>query len=158
MSTGSCKVCSSGLAKQFNKRLDRGDSYTKVMAWAADQDFKVSKPTLINHKRHITDPKTTVVEQAKKNPAIKRTSHEEFLQTLVDIGAARAAENPDDVSLDQSIRAAQTLASKGDKRVDVLLVLAERLSPKQLEPVIEADWREIETDNGIDPVGLLPGT
>lgn len=157
MSLGSCKVCQSSVAKQINKRLDRGDSYNKVIAWAATADFSVSKPTLIAHKRHITDPKTTVVEQARKNPAIKRVSHDEFLQSLVDIAAAKAQANPDDVSIDQGIRAASTLAARGDKRVDVLLVLAERLAPKQLEPVIDGDWQELGSDDESHIAGLLPG-
>jgi hypothetical protein len=148
VSTGACKVCQSSIAKALNKRLARGDSYTKVIAWAADNDFSVSKPTLISHKKHITDPKTTVVDEARKNPVIKRVGNDEFLQALVDIGAARIAEHPEDVSVDQSIRAAQTLAQKGDKRIDVLVLLAERLSPKALEPVIEGDWRELEMAEG----------
>lgn len=156
MSTGSCKVCSSTISKALNKRLARGDSTTKIIEWAAANDFSVTKPTLLKHKAHITDPKTTMVEQARRKPAIKRVSHDEFLQSLVDIGAARAAENPGDVTLDQSIRAAQTLAQRGNGQTNVLLILAERLSPKQLEPVVDGDWREIETD-AVDAVGLLPG-
>ena len=144
MSTGFCKVCSSSLAKQINKRLARGDSTTKIIAWAGDNDFSITKPTLLKHKKHITDPRTTFVDEAKKNPVIKRTNYDEFLQALVDVGAARAAERPEDVTLDQSIRAAQTLAQRNDKRVDVLLVLAERLAPKQLEPVIEGEWIELQ--------------
>lgn len=140
MSRGSCKVCESSLAKQMNKRIARGDSYTKLIAWAADNDFSVTKPTLLNHKRHITDPKTTTVEEARRNPAIKRVSHDDFLQSLVDIAAARAAANPDDVSIDQGIRAASTLAAKGDKRIDVLVVLAKRLAPKE---IIEGEWEEV---------------
>jgi hypothetical protein len=156
MSTGSCKACQSTFAKQINKRLARGESYNKVIAWLATNEFSISKPTLIAHKRHITDPKTTVVEQARKNPAIKRVSHDEFLQSLVDIGAARAASNPDDVTLDQSIRAAQTLSSKGESKTNVLLILAQRLSPASLEPVIEGDWRELE-EHEAETAGLLPG-
>lgn len=153
VSTGTCKICMSSLSRQFNKRLARGDSYPQIIAWAADNDFKISKPTLIQHKRHITDPKTTAVEQARKNPVIKRTSHEEFLQMLVDAGAAMVTENPGNVSMDHAIRAAQTLATKGDKQRDIILVLAERLSPKAL-PVIEGDWREID-EHQSDTVGLL---
>lgn len=148
MSTGSCKICSSAYAKQFNKRLNRGDSLMKVVDWSATVDFPVSKPTVLNHKRHITDPKTTVVDQARKNPVIKRVSHEEFLQSLVDIAAARAAANPDDVSIDQGIRAASTLANKTDKQTSVLLVLAQRLMPKALpaEGEYEGEWLELQGD------------
>lgn len=116
------------------------------MAWAEEHEFKVTKPTLIRHKRHVTDPKTTVVEEARKNPVIKRVSHDEFLQSLVDIGAAKAAANPDDVSLDQSIRAAQTLSQKGGSQTNVLLILAQRMAPPALE--IEGEWQEMPALEG----------
>lgn len=115
----------------------------KVVDWSKQIGFPVTKPTVLKHKRHITDPKTTAVEQARKNPAIKRVTHDEFLQTLVDIGAATAASAPEVVTMDQSIRAAQTLANKSDKKIDFLLVLAERLMPKQ--EMIEGEWEELDS-------------
>ena len=141
MSRGSCKCCSSSLVKQINKRLARGDTYKSIEDWCADSDFQVSKPTLINHRKHITDPKTTFVDEARKNPAIKRVDHEQFLQSLVDISAARAAEHPEDVSIDQGIRAASTLAQRGDRKIDVLLVLAEKLMPRAIEAPVEGEWK-----------------
>ena len=148
MSYGDCKICRSSLSRNLNKRLARGDSDPQIMAWAGEHDFKVTKPTLIRHKRHITDPKTTVVEEARKNPAIKRVSHDEFLQSLVDIGAAKAAANPDDVSLDQAIRAAQALSQKGNGQVNVLLMLAQRMAPRA--PELEGEWQELPALEGSD--------
>jgi len=134
--------------RPINKRLALGQSLMKVIEYSKSQDFSISKPTLINHKRHITDPRTTVVDQARRNPAIKRVTTSEFLQTLVDIGASKAAANADAVTIDQSIRAAQVLESRKERSVDVLLVIARSLAPKELGApgeMIEGTYRELTT-------------
>ena len=120
---GYCRVCASSLKAEINKRLVRGESIPSIISWGKTKDFSVSKPTLLKHKKHITDPKTTFVQNAQKNPAIKRVSHTDFLESVVSAGAKRVEENPDDVTIDQSIRASQVLESRKDKSGDALNIL-----------------------------------
>jgi len=129
--SGYCRICDSSLKAEINKRLVRHESIPTIIAWGKTKGFSVSKPTVIKHKKHITDPKTTFVEQARKNPVIRRVSHTEFLESVVAAGAKRVEENPDDVTIDQSIRASQVLESRKDKGGDAWSVLILTLMGKR---------------------------
>ena len=145
---GFCKICASSLKAEINKRLVRHESAPSVIAWAKTKGFSLSKPTVLKHKKHITDAKTTFVDQARANPVIKRVSHTEFLESVVSAGARRVEENPDDVTIDQSIRASQVLESRKDKSGDALNILILALTgnrPLQLtgDDVIEGSYIEL---------------
>lgn len=150
---GFCKVCSSDLKGEVNKRLNRGDTIVSVERYLESKEYPVSQPTIRKHREHITSPKTTFVEKARQNPAIKRgVTTNDFLQTLVEIGATRAAEEPDLVSLDQSIRAAQIIEGRKDKQVDALVTIARMLMGQAPRPeIIEGEYfevKEITTSDG----------
>lgn len=152
--TGYCRVCASSLKAEINKRLVRHESTPSIIAWAKPKGFSVSKPTLLKHKKHITDSKTTFVDKAKANPAIRRVSHTEFLESVVSAGAKRVEENPEDVTIDQSIRASQVLESRKDKTGDALNILILALTgnrPLQLAGDDEIDGTYTELPGIVPP-------
>lgn len=141
---GYCKVCASSLKAEINKRLKRGETYPAIMAWSKGKGFSISKPTLVSHKKHITDPKTTFVASARKHPEIRGVTHTEFLESVVNAAAAKIAETPDEVTIDHGLRAAQTLGAQKDRTGDALnalvLVLMGRSRPVE---VIEGEYIEV---------------
>jgi hypothetical protein len=153
--SGYCKVCASELKAEINKRLKRGETYPAIMAWAKSKGFPISKPTLIKHKQHITDPKTTFVEEARKRPEIKRVTHTEFLQSVVDTAAAKVAESPDEVTLDHGLRAAQALGAQKDRTSDAINVLVLALTGN-LRPQISTQDDVIEGDYRVVPALPVP--
>jgi len=143
---GYCRVCASELKGEVNKRLNRGDTIVSIERYLKDREYPVSQPTIRKHREHITSPKTTFVEKARQNPAIRRgITTNDFLQTLVEIGATRAAEAPESVSLDQSIRAAQIIEGRKDKQVDALVTIARMLMGQAPRPeIIEGEYVEVK--------------
>lgn len=147
-SLGYCKVCKSSLVREINKRLKRSDSYPSIVEWCATHDFKVTRQKLADHKQHITDPKETLVDHARRNPAIKNgVSNDEFLQAIVDIASTRIAENPDEVTLTHALKAAQIREAKKQSKNNLLVVFAERSMgrlPGQPVDVIEGSWTPVQ--------------
>lgn len=143
---GYCSVCDSEQSREVNKRMKRGDSIAGIARWLKDIESPVSEPTLRRHRKHITDPKTTFVEKARANPIIKRgVTTNDFLQTLVEVGATRIEEDPSSVSLDQSIRAAQIIEGRKDKQVDALVTIARMLMGHAPRPeMIEGEYIEVK--------------
>lgn len=141
---GYCKVCASDLKAEINKRLRRRETYPAIMAWAATKDFSISKPTLISHKKHITDPKTTFVEAARKSPELKRVTNTEFLEAVIAKANQRIESDPDAVTIDHGLRAAQVLESRKDRTGDALNVLVLALMGRRKEPdMIEGEYIEL---------------
>ena len=149
---GYCRICDSELKGEVNKRLNRGDTIVSIERYLSGKEYPVSQPTIRKHREHVTSPKTTFVEKARQNPALRRgITTNDFLQTLVEIGATRAAEAPESVSLDQSIRAAQIIEGRKDKQVDALVTIARMLMGQAPRPeIIEGEYFEVKeiTTNG----------
>jgi hypothetical protein len=134
---GYCKICASDLASQINRKIKLNDKLVDIRSWSADKGFKFSAPTLTAHVKHITDPKTTFVEAARENPVIRRVTQEEFLRTIVDIGAQKATEDPGSVTINHAIRAASILEAKRDKdqgAINILVLALSRNLPENPEP------------------------
>lgn len=143
-SLGFCKVCKSSLVKEINKRLKRSDTYPSIVEWCKSHDFSVTRQKLADHKAHITDPKETLVDHAKRNPAIKNgVTEDEFSQAILDIAYQRAMENPDDITVNHGIQIVKVRAAKKQSQSNVLILLAQasrgRLSAPQ-EEMIEGEW------------------
>jgi len=148
MASGFCKVCASDLSKEVNRRLSRGESRAQVRDWLATKDFGVSLPTLTSHRQHITDPKTTLVDAARRNPAIKRVTSTDFLQAVVDMAAANVENHPEDVPLGAGIKAAALLEARREKPINVLMLIAQRATnrleiPAEEIPLLEGEYEVI---------------
>lgn len=143
---GRCKCCAWEHVKELNRRLANDEALTALAAWADGRGFKVTRQKLADHKAHITDPRQTFVENARRNPAIKAgVTNDEFLQAVIDVAAQKAAEDPDSIGIAHGLKAVQIREARKEKQLNVLLVLAERLTalPTQPTEVIEGDWTEV---------------
>lgn len=145
-SLGFCKVCKSSLAKEINKRLKRSDSYPTIVEWCKAHGFSVTRQKLADHRKHITDPKETLVDHARRNPAIKNgVTNDEFLQSVIDIAASRIAENPDEITLTHALKAAQIRESRKQQQPNVLVLFAKAsMGLPANQDVIEGQWRPVE--------------
>ena len=138
---GYCKVCASPNVAQINKMLRDGRTSTKIIEWAGEFGEHFVRQTLYKHKEHITDPKTTFVERAKKNPIIKRASNEEFLDAVRDAGMAKVLDDPDSVSIGQALKAAQISMNAKKTNNGIQLVLVGVMTGRA-DDVIEGEWKE----------------
>lgn len=139
---GWCKICASPLLPQINTMLREGKKSTKIIEWAAEFNLEFVRQTLYKHKEHITDPKTTLVDRARRNPVIKRASNEEFLDAVRDAGFAKVAANPEDVSIGQALKAVQISMNAKKANEGVQLILVGVMTGKA-DDVIEGEWKEI---------------
>jgi hypothetical protein len=141
-SPGYCKICASALLPGINKMLREERTYREIIEWAGEFNEKFVRQTLAKHKEHITDPKTTFVDQARKNPIIKRASNEEFLDAVRDAGFAKVAANPESVTVSQALKAAQ-ISMQAKKNNDGLTVVLVGVMTGKADEVIEGEWKEI---------------
>lgn len=143
---GRCKCCAWEHVKELNKRIARGDTQKAIVEWCATKDFQVTRQKIGDHTEHIRDPRETFVENARKNPAIRSgVTNDEFLQSVIDVAAQKAAEDPDSIGIAHGLKAVQIREARKEKQLNVLLVLAERLTalPTQPTDIIEGDWTEV---------------
>lgn len=141
---GYCKVCRSPLVKEINKKLAKGESQPSIAEWCGQRDFKVTRQKIADHKDHITDPRVTLVERAKRSPAIKASSRD-LLEATVQIGHENLMANPQDVTLTQALKAAQILESTKQQKGDTRILFAMLSMGKSLpQPeMIEGTYTEI---------------
>ena len=153
---GYCKACSSPLVKEINKRLARNDALVGIAEWCGKQGFAITRQKLGDHKAHITDPRTTFVEKARRNPEIRNgVTNDEFLQAVIDAAASRAELDPDAITITHGLKAVQVREARKEKSINVLLLLAETFTGKRLEqrpqPMIEGSWSEVPAPDEENP-------
>lgn len=109
----------------------------------------VARQTITNHRKHVQHPQdklVTEVEQSQRRAIQSRpeTSHDEFLQALVDIGARRIMENPEDVTVDQALKAAKIQVDK-EKKGQSNNVLVQLFTTTSEPPtvVVEGESQEV---------------
>lgn len=156
---GYCKLCSfdnpidqdefdkrTGLKKSNGKHKY---SSTDLNNWLTDHELSVVDPrTIYNHREHVEHPRDRVVNAIAKRRAERgvqpaSSSHEEFLQSLVAIGQDRIAANPEDVTIDQALKAAQ-LQVQREKKGQTQNVLVQIFTQGSEEPdVIEGEVTEV---------------
>lgn len=141
--TGYCKICDSPYAHQVNLLLQKKLTYPQISAALEPFEFRFNRGTLRNHKTHSTDPKTTFVRAAQKNPALSEVSNEEYLRQVRNAAAANVAANPEAVTVDQGIKAAQVMMQDRNTRDALGIVLMKTLTGRSDE-VIEGEWREAQ--------------
>lgn len=143
---GRCKVCASPLLKDINKRLVNNESHPAVAAWCATKGFSVTRQKIGDHKKHITDPRQTFVEHARRNPAIKaNVSNDEFLQAVIDVAATKIEADPDAIGVQHGLKAVQIREGRHQSQNNYLLIIAQKLTAlPTTQPValIEGEWHE----------------
>jgi GGDEF domain-containing protein len=89
--------------------------------WLKQQGMPTCGPsTFYKHRDHVTHPQDRIVSAVEKRqreggvqPA--QTTHEEFLESLVSIGAAKVSADPDAVTVDQALKAAKIVSDNAKK-------------------------------------------
>ena len=140
MSRGACKLCGSPFAKEINKRLKDGASGSQIVQWLQTKQFTVTRQTVATHKKHITDPKQTFVEEARKNPAIKNVTNDDFLAAVVDAAAARVTSDPDSVTIEQGLKAVSVREARRDKGINIFLAVAQLVTQREPIELIEGEY------------------
>jgi hypothetical protein len=147
---GACKLCESIYAEAINKMIvaDKNQGEIKRALYAIDPVFSFSKPTFYDHKRHITHPLVTAQKAALANPLVIPKTNRGALEAIRDIGMQKAIQNPDIVTIDQSLKAIGIMEA-GKQPVDNFIVI---LAKKMADPssyrddVIEGEFTEIEEE------------
>lgn len=145
--TGYCKVCQSPLVKEINKRLERGESAPSVVEWAAMKGFSINRKTVLSHKRHITDPRQTFVEQARRDPAIRNVTTDQVIQGVKNAGFANLMRNPQSVTNNQMLSAVKIEEGRREKQVNMLVlaqIFTKKLPPPEEPKLLEGEWHEAD--------------
>lgn len=152
---GYCKLCSfddPDFQHDFDVRVNKKWSQAKINEWLAQYELPgISRTTLYNHRQHVANPKdrlvTAITKRAAEQPQLPATvSEDQFLEAVVSQGYRRVAEDPDSVTIDQALKAAQIRANlqKKGQSINVLVgVFGGGASMTQEPPVIEGQVREV---------------
>lgn len=144
---GFCSICASPLAASINKLLAEGANARQVRDFVASAGVTPwSRPTMYNHRDHAMGPEKRVVqiaEQQRKALAIRKSSNTEFLEAVRDIGMAKAESNPEEISIDQAMKAAQILESRKERNDNFALLVAFVTGNKPAGVIIEGEATEV---------------
>jgi len=143
---GFCKICASSLSNEINNKFKKGWTVARIMRWMKEMDFVVARHTMYAHRDHLKDPKTTFVEEARKNPIIKSVTNREFLESIRDVAASKIKDVPDIVTVEHGLKAAQIMLQDKKGMEGITLVLMKVFTNRASE-VIEGEYREV-TDSG----------
>lgn len=109
-----------------------------------------SRQTFYTHKdEHMTRPEDRIVsavEKAQRKELMlpRVSSNEQYLEAIRDIGYQRAVENPEEVTIDHGLKAAQILASQKRGGGDTMILLAKFFTGGDApEVIIEGEAREL---------------
>lgn len=148
--TGYCKLCHWEHEPELNRLIKAGKNAADCDRWATDKfGFHFTRQTFYKHKEHVE--KGVTVGQSKAvvpiapggKLQIRKGSNREFLETIRDIGLAKAELDPDAVSIDQSLKAAQILETSKQKQTDLTIVFAQVVTGQRPDIVVEGTAREV---------------
>lgn len=144
---GYCKLCAFAEAPALNERIEKGWTPRQINDWLRPFGLQVSRDTIYKHRDHLTHPQDKVVAYAKRTQAVARrkTTTDEFLQAVQDIGFQRAQEHPEEITVDHALKAASILAQKREKGTNVFLLMAQVVTGNAPTVVVEGQAEEIPT-------------
>lgn len=157
-----CKICAHPEAPRFIKgareggKSGKGWNSAEAIEAGAVFGLKFTRQTWYAHVAHLDTAENRVIAAATKaaraNLVPTRTTNMQFLETIRDMGMARALADPDSISIDQALKATQILEAKKEKGQDSLAILVQFVvgapPPVQIEgPVYEGVAREITEGN-----------
>lgn len=97
-------MCSNALVKDINKQMKQNVALTEIATWAGDKGFSVRRQTLAKHRDHITDPRQTMVEHARRNPEIMNVTPRQAADALLAVGMRNVAREPEQVKVGHVIK------------------------------------------------------
>lgn len=144
---GYCKLCSFAnvdLQAEFDRRVLVWTP-KQLNEWLEERDTpRVSRPTIYNHREHVRNPKdrlVNAVERHRQEQGVQpaTVSEEDFLQAIINVGAQRVAENPEEVTIDQALKAAQIRGNLAKKGNDINVLVAIMTEGVSQIPTIEGE-------------------
>lgn len=138
--------------RELNNKIKAEWNSTQIRNWLkANYDISVTRQTIYTHRdEHMTRPEDKIVsavEKAQRKELMlpRVSSNEQYLEAIRDIGYQRAVENPEEVTIEHSLRAVQIMESsskRGGGNITILLakVFTGGESP---EVIIEGEAREL---------------
>ena len=151
---GYCTLCARPEAKVYIDGARAGWSHPKASEMAAQFDFVFSRQTWYRHKAHAETDEQKVIQRAvavRKEgllPAkFQKSTNQGFLEAVRDIGMARAALDPDSISIDHALKAVSILEAKKEKKSDALNVFVNfMIGAPPAYTIIDGEAREVEGD------------
>lgn len=148
---GWCKLCAFADARLLNEKIKAGWNARQINDWLKSQyDVSATRQTIYTHRdEHLTRPEdrvvTAVQKQRESGKMLPRVStNEQYLEAIRDLGYQKAVENPDEVTIDHGLKAAQILASQKRGGGDTIILLAKVLTGGATpEVIIEGQARDI---------------
>lgn len=150
--TGYCKICAH---PQAGPRLIMAaqDKRTakEAQAIAALYGLSFTRQTWYAHLQHsqslVAQPAEGKAVAPPSKPFtssdIKKSSNTQFLETIRDIGYTRAVEHPEEITIEQSLKAVSILEGRKDKSTDHLSILVQFVTGNAPAVVIEGEATEI---------------
>jgi hypothetical protein len=135
-----CVVCFSPDHAEIDRYLSNGESVRKVALWTSEVGRAISRPTIQKHLAHAVTPETVPIVVKRE---INRSTPQQFLQAVVDVGNDKIEQNPDKVTVDQAIRAADILERKRDDGAKALNILVLALTGQKEPPALTGEYRQI---------------
>jgi len=159
---GYCRICDHPAAQFLNQKYEAdppdakgktGFNAAKARAFAATLGLTFDRATWYSHVKHITHPLVTLAQEARNNPVVIPRTNQGVLEMIRDIGIKRAVENPEEVTIDHAIRAADILEGKKLGSETVIAIIARFMAsakPEEIagEDVIVGRWRELPSEEG----------
>ena len=144
--TGFCKVCSSPLARDINRLLKNGQNAGQITRYAEAKGLKLHRETIYSHRDHVTAGQDKLVNWRAKAPVvIRKTTNQQFLETVRDIGMSKAMSDPDLVDVNHALKAVALMEAKRDRGDSITLILAQIVTGhRPADLVIEGTAEEIE--------------
>lgn len=160
---GYCRICDHPAAQFLNQKYEAdppdakgktGFNSAKAREFAATLDLTFDRATWYSHVKHITHPLMSLVKAAQENPIVVPKTNQGVLEAIRDLGMKRAIENPEEVTIDHAIRAADILEGKKLGSETVIAVIARFMAAAKPEEIVGEDiivgrWRELPVEEGI---------
>lgn len=131
----------------------KGWNATEAQEAATAFGFTFARQTWYAHVKHAQSSDKRVIQAAElvrsgeKGLTITKRSNTDVLEAIRDIGAQRALDNPDNVSLDHSLKAIQILEGRKDRGSDALNILVQFTVGQPPAVIIEGTAREVQGEH-----------
>lgn len=131
--------------------IEQGKNAGECQRWAKDIDpaFTFSRATYYTHREHITSPLIPAAEAARRSPSIVPQTNVGVLEAIRNIGAQRALEHPEEVTVDHALKAASALEARkgGTDNWVILLAKAMQETPLLETEVVVGEFRDVTDDD-----------
>lgn len=152
--SGYCKLCSFDDPQLQDDLDDRVLTYSpaKMNKWMATkiEDFQdINRQTYYKHREHVRAPADRMVTAIKKRELVHgsqptQVSEQDFLDAIISMGAANAAAEPENVTIDHALKAAgMKLQQKNKGDAHQTLVQVFTTAPPTAPDIIEGESKEI---------------